>query len=118
MPQQTVFLQEEIGDKSITVLKTYDQQFAREVFDDMDDTARAELVTALHLENDYEVDGLTFDGDVIWEELVDQAREDYRLFSFFVVIEATGAKSGSLFVSPDWPSAERFAKNRIASERR
>lgn len=115
MPQQTIFLEEQVGDEHITVLKSYDQQFAREVFDGMDDTARAELVAALHLEDEYEAGDLTDEGDAIWDELVDQAREDGSLFSFFVVTTATGTRSDTLFVSPDWPSAEAFAKSRIAA---
>ena len=114
MPQQTIFLEEQIGDKHIRVLKCYDRQFAREVFDGMDDSARAELVAVLHLDDDHEAEALATEGDAIWEELMDQAREDGSLFSFFVVTEATGTTSDSLFVSPDWPSAEAFAKARIA----
>jgi hypothetical protein len=120
MPQQAIFLEEEIGDKRITVLKSYDRRFAREAFDAMDSAARTELIHALHLEDEYEPDDLasldlTSDGDVLWEEMVNQAREDERLFSFFVVTEASGPQSDTLFVSPDWPSAEQFAKSRIAS---
>jgi hypothetical protein len=86
----------------------------------MDSTARTELIKALHLEDEYDPDDLasldlTSDDDALWEEMVNQAREDERLFSFFVVTEAIGPRSDSLFVSPDWPSAEAFAKSRIAS---
>jgi hypothetical protein len=52
--------------------------------------------------------------DFIWEELCKAAREDVRLdpslYSFFVVSEITAGKAKDLFVSPDWPSAEEFAK--------
>jgi hypothetical protein len=118
MPQQAIFLDEQIGDKHITVLKSYDRQFAREVFDAMDEAARADLVRALHLEDEHEAAELASldliaEVDLLWDELVDQAREDSSLFSFFVVTEATGKKSDSLFVSPDWPSAEAFATDRL-----
>jgi hypothetical protein len=49
----------------------------------------------------------------LWEELLEAAREDGSLLSFFVVNEATGSRSESLYVSPDWPSAEAFARSRI-----
>jgi hypothetical protein len=51
--------------------------------------------------------------DFLWEELLEAAREDGNLLSFFVVNEAKGNVSESIYVSPDWPSAEAFAKKRI-----
>jgi hypothetical protein len=42
------------------------------------------------------------------------AQEDGPLLSFFIVNEMKGRLNENLFVSPDWPSAEAFAKNRIA----
>jgi hypothetical protein len=33
--------------------------------------------------------------------------------SFFVVNEVKGTVSESLYVSPDWPSAQAFAKQRL-----
>ena len=46
--------------------------------------------------------------------VVDQARERDNLFSFFVVNEIKGGHSESLYVSPDWPSAEDFAKRYLS----
>ena len=34
--------------------------------------------------------------------------------SFFIVNEIHGARSEGLWVSPDWPSAESFAKDRLS----
>ena len=50
----------------------------------------------------------------LWDEMVDQARERDNLFSFFVVNEIKGGHSESLYVSPDWPSAEDFAKRYLS----
>ena len=50
--------------------------------------------------------------------MCEAAREDVRndpsLYSFFVVSEASVAQKEDLYVSPDWPSAETYAKKRIA----
>jgi hypothetical protein len=35
------------------------------------------------------------------------------LSSFFVVVETNAGKAEELYVTPDWPSAEVFARNRI-----
>lgn len=50
----------------------------------------------------------------LWDELLEQAREDGQLLSFFIVNETTGKRSESLFVSPDWPNAELYAKQRTS----
>ena len=49
--------------------------------------------------------------------MLDSAREDGNLLSFFVVSEAQNGISKHLYVSPDWPSAEAFAKKRVAEVR-
>jgi hypothetical protein len=46
---------------------------------------------------------------------LDAAREDGNMLSFFVVSEATGDSSKGVYVSPDWPSAEAFAKSRVTA---
>ena len=123
MPKQEIFLEQKIGDRLIEVIKTYDQRYAREAFDSMDESALARLWTSLRPEELYEPSGLPklndpadVDGEAaafLWDELVDQAREDGTLFSFFVVNEVEGARSASLYVSPDWPSAQQFAQSRL-----
>jgi hypothetical protein len=42
--------------------------------------------------------------------------KDGNLVSFFVVNEENRSISKNLYVSPDWPSAQAFATNRLASE--
>jgi hypothetical protein len=123
MPQQEVFFEQKTGDRRIEVLKTYDRSYAREVFNRIDGEARESLAEALELRKNYapedipDPDGSDYD-DFLWEELCEAAREDVRndpsLYSFFVVSEASLAKNEDLYISPDWPSAEAYAKKRIA----
>jgi hypothetical protein len=123
MPKQEIFFEEKIGDRRVEVLKTYDRAYAREVFDGIDSEARGALASALELEKKYEptdipnLDANDYD-DFLWDELCDAAREDVRndpnLYSFFVVAEASAANAEDLYISPDWPSAEAYAKRRIA----
>jgi hypothetical protein len=53
--------------------------------------------------------------DFLWEELLEAAREDGNLLSFLVVNEAKGTRFEGLYIHPIWPSAEAFAKGRIAA---
>ncbi len=124
MPRQEMFFEQRSGDRRVEVLKTYDRSYAREVFSGIDAEARKALAAALELEKNYEPadipdpDGSDYD-DFLWDELLEAAREDVRndpnLYSFFVVTEAKPAQTQDLYISPDWPSAEAFAKSRIAS---
>ena len=118
MPQQTSFLDQTVGDTRIEVLKSYDEAFARDAFDQMDEEALRFLAQSLGLNgSDAEV-GLSPGGseyaDSIWEEMKDGAREDWNSFSYFIVAEESAAHTTLLFVSADWPSAEAFAKKRIS----
>ena len=123
MPQQEIFFEQKTGDRRIGVLKTYDRSYAREVFNRIDGEARESLAEALELRKNYapedipDPDGSDYD-DFLWEELCEAAREDVRndpsLYSFFVVSESSPAKHEDLYISPDWPSAEAYAKKRIA----
>ena len=119
MPKQEVFFEHQAGDRRVEVLKSYDQAYAREAFHNMDDAALQQLWTMLKPEEIYDPAGLPTLGDAegegeafLWDELLEQAREDGHLLSFFIVNETNGKHSESLFVSPDWPSAEAFAKAR------
>jgi hypothetical protein len=123
MPQQEVFFEQVTGNRRVQVLKTYDSAYAREVFDEMDNDAQTILWNSLDIEQTYDVGDLPSPGDpdradFLWDELLDAAREDVRLNpslrSFFVVNEIRSAAPQSLYVSPDWPSAESFAKNLLA----
>lgn len=120
MPQQEVFFEQESAGRRIEVLKTYDRQFAREAFAFMDKTAQAALWNSLRIEENYDPADLPpntdpDNEDFLWEELLEAAREDGNQLSFFVVNEARGKVHQYLYVSPDWPSAEAFAKARVAA---
>ena len=125
MPQQELFFEQPTAAGRIEVLKTYDQQYAREAFGNMDKPALQSLWKALKPEDIYDpinLPSLDDPNDVsgeaeafLWDELVDQARERDNLFSFFVVNEVKSGHSENLYVSPDWPSAEAFAKSRAVA---
>jgi hypothetical protein len=53
--------------------------------------------------------------DFLWEEMLEAAREDGNTLSFFVVIQTQNGRSQDLYISPDWPSAEAFAKSLTAA---
>jgi hypothetical protein len=124
MPRQEVFFEQTTGDRRVEVLKTYDRSYAREVFKGIGEEATAALAAALELEKNFEpadipaADASDYE-DFLWDELLEAAQEDVRadpnLYSFFVVAETQGAKAEDLYISPDWPSAEAFAKKRIAA---
>ena len=121
MPQQEVFYEQSLGDRRIQVLKTYDQSYARDAFDNMDETARRRLWNSLELHENYEPADLpqiqTQDGaDFMWDELLEAAHEDGNVLSFFVVNESGSGLTKSLYVSPDWPSAEGFAMSRLTGD--
>src|ERR1035441_4923729 len=109
MPQQEMFFEQKFGDKRIVVIKSYDQAFAREAFDQMPPEALRFLGSFLELDRDESVDESSSDDDrteAIWQEVQDSAREEWNSFSYFIVSEETAGRSLPLFVSADWPSAE------------
>ena len=119
MPQQEIFFERTSENGSITVLKTYDEQFAREAFNSMDEEAQTHLWSSLKPEDIYDPTGLPTTDEpedraaFLWDEITEQAREDWKTFSFFIVNEKKNGHSQNLYVSPDWPSAEAFAKFRL-----
>lgn len=123
MPKQEVFFEQAIQGKRVEVLKSYDQSYARDAFRNMDDTSLRRLWLALEPEKIYDptdLPSLNDPNDVngeaesfLWDELLERAREENNLFSFFIVNEVVGDRTESVYVSPDWPSAEAFAKERI-----
>jgi hypothetical protein len=125
MPKQEIFFEQQDGDRRIEVLKSYDQVYAREAFKSMDDDALKRLWEVLKPEEIYDVAGLPSLADpsdkngeaeaFLWDELLEHAREDGNLLSFFIVNETNGRHSESLYVSPDWPSAESYAKQRLSA---
>ena len=122
MPRQEIFLREAANGVEVEVLKTYDKSYAQEVFRGMSTEALEALAATLNLEGKYEVTDIpapdaTDYADFIWDEICEGAIEDVRqsptLNSFFVVVETNAGKAEELYVTPDWPSAEVFARNRI-----
>lgn len=120
MPKQELFFEQENGGRRVEVLKSYDQAYAREAFGSMDEDGQKRLWSVLNPEQTYESDDLPKLGDpegegeaFLWDELVEQAREEGSLTSFFVVNETVNRQTSCLYVSPDWPSAEAFAKERL-----
>lgn len=118
MPQQETFFEQTSGPLHVEVLKTYDRTYAREAFESMNETAYSRLWNSLGIEGLYDRGDIPSPDDAsrldfLWDELEDAAREEGNLCSFFVVVEANGGASNSIFVSADWPSAEAFAKDRI-----
>lgn len=123
MPKQETFLKDQAGAVAVEVIKTYDQSFAREVFDAMGESAIAALAQALEITTKYEPEDIPSPSDAeyddfLWEELKNDSVEDVRqspqLTSFFVVTVTKDGASEDCYVSTDWPSAERFAKAQLA----
>lgn len=125
MPKQEIFFEQQSGERRIEVLKSYDQGYAREAFNNMNDEAVRQLWSALKPEEIYDPAGLPALDDpndangeaeaFLWDELLEQAREDGPQLSFFIVNEVNDGRSESLYVAPDWPSAQSFAKGRLAA---
>jgi hypothetical protein len=116
MRVQETFLEKTAERGRILVIKTYDEKLAREAFEDLDEYAVAQVAAALHLDEQFEAQDIPspasadFHG-LVWEALADEAREEGQIKSFFVVYrELEGSPSKSLYVSPDWPSAEAFTQ--------
>lgn len=121
MPKQEIFFEQSAAGTRIEVLKSYDQSYAREAFGEMDEDALQALWEALKPEEIYDPAGLPALNDpagegeaFLWDELLEQAREDGNVLSFFIVHQTVNGRSEDLYVSPDWPSAEAFAKQRLA----
>lgn len=123
MPKQEVFFEQVMQGKRVEVLKSYDQSYAREAFRSMDESSLRRLWLALEPEKIYDpadLPSLNDPNDVndeaesfLWDELLEQAREGDNELSFFIVNEVIEDRTESLYVSPDWPSAEAFAKERM-----
>ena len=123
LPKQETFLHEAANGVEVEVLKTYDKSYAQEVFRGMSPEALKALAATLSLADNYEATDIPAPdaddyADFLWDEICEGAIEDVRqsptLSSFFVVVESKDGKSQELYLSPDWPSAEEFAKQRLA----
>ena len=120
MPQQEVYFEQKAGERRVEVLKVYDRSYARKAFTNMDEIAQTYLWNSLGINEKHDAEDLppvhgAAGEDFLWEELLEEAREDGNLLSFFVVNEVKGSVSESLYVSPDWPSAEAFAKQLLVA---
>ena len=120
MPKQELFFEQENEGRRVEVLKSYDQAYAREAFGNMNEDGQKRLWSLLKPEDIYEAEELPKLGDAegeaeafLWDELVEQAREEGAMVSFFIVNETVNRRTSSLYVSPEWPSAEAFAKERL-----
>jgi hypothetical protein len=116
MPQQEIFFEQQIGNRKVEVLKSYDTVFAHEAFARMQSGAVDFLADSLKLAEKYEpadippADQEQY-AEMLWEDLQDGARENWNTFSYFVVMETqTGGLPTPVFVSNDWPTAEAFVK--------
>jgi|ERR1035441_4862181 hypothetical protein len=110
MPIQEVFFFQELDGKQLEVIKTYDSRFAREAFEGMDESAKQVLSDSLVSEGMLEPRSSDFQDDELWEGIEEGAREDWNSFSYFVVRAGKVPSLKPVFVSSDWPTAERFAK--------
>lgn len=117
---QETFFTQIVGARRVEVLKSYDQAYAREAFQAMSRPALQHLWRSLKPEDIYASEDLprldVLDGEAeafLWDELLEQARESGNQLSFFVVNESLEQKTETLYVSPDWPSAEAFATTRL-----
>jgi hypothetical protein len=119
MPRPETFMDRQIGDRRVRVLKVYDRAYARDVLAGMNESARACLWKALRLDEEYEPGEIppmnsTDAEDILWDALLEDSREDGNLCSFFVVAEDRADRTDGLYVSPDWPSSEEFANTVIS----
>jgi len=121
MPKQETFFEQQCGAAKVEVLKSYDSGYAHEAFKNMDGDALKRLWLSLDVENKYDAAELPPLGqpngegeDFLWDELLDSAREYGNEVSYFIVNEIHSARSKSLWVSPDWSSAESFARDRLS----
>lgn len=118
MREQSTFFDQQIGDRRIIVVKTYDAKLARAAFDQMTQEGLDALAASLELGSKFDVADIPSSNDqafadFLWEAIEDGAREDWDAFSYFIVKEEGADQSVALFVSPDWPSAEAFVKNTL-----
>jgi hypothetical protein len=116
MRLQETYLEKSVNGGRALVIKSYDEKLAREAFESVGDDTLGLIATALKLSDLFEAEDIPDAQsaeyrDFLWEVLSDEAREDGHTKSFFVVMkEISGQLPAALYVSPDWPSAELFAR--------
>lgn len=89
MPEQTTLFEQQVGDRRVVVLKTFDESFARHAFDQMTPEALSALGASLELESKFDPSDIPTPGDInfagfLWSALQDDAREDWNRFSYFI----------------------------------
>ena len=113
MPAQETFLDREVAGSRVQVVKTYDREYAREVFGMMATSAKAYLWRSLGMDESYDAADMPEDpGDrdeFLLDEMLSSGREDWKSFSYFVVLQTFDGEPSPTFVCSDWPSAEAFA---------
>ena len=114
MPAQELFMDAVIDGRKVQVVKTFDRLYAQEAFGEMSDEAKAFLWRSLKPEDIYDPAGLPTEPGIeydtfLLDELLDQGREEWNSFSYFVVLDERSGRQEPTFVSPDWPTAEAFA---------
>ena len=114
MLAQETFLERRRGANVIAVVKTYDQKYAREAFQDLNEAALGTLAHSLKLEDLYEREDIPSTDnenyrDFLWDTLLEESREDGSVLSFFVVYREVDSTRENLLVTSDWPTAEAFA---------
>jgi hypothetical protein len=118
MPTEEIFLERRVGEDVVAVVKTYDEKFAREAFQEMDDVALSALAESLRLDELYERSEIPARTesefpDFVWETVLDESGEDGSTRSFFVVYRESKGGRKNLLVTPDWPTAESFAAHLV-----
>ena len=116
MPAQEVFIDSVIDGNRVQVGKTYDQGYVPEAFGMMADSAKAFLWSSIKPEEIYEASELPIEPDIehdafLLDEMLDQGREEWNLFSYFAVLSESDGRQEPVLVSADWPTAETFAKS-------
>jgi len=119
MPMQKTFLSRKVGMNRFAIVKTYDTYLARETFTDMNPLALDHLAKSLAIEEQYNPEDIPQSADdyreLLWDEMAESAREDGQRCSFFVVTRTSLQIELPIYVSGDWPSAERYVQ-KIASQ--
>jgi hypothetical protein len=83
MPKQEMILKDSAGRVTVEVIKTYDRDYAREVFNGMEQDAMEALAQALEPAKQYEPADIPNPDEIeyksfLWEQLSDESLEDVR----------------------------------------
>jgi hypothetical protein len=84
MPPQTTYFEQQIGEKRIVVVKSYDAAFAQEAFRQVNLDALSFLSRSLNVTDTPLPEDENY-ADALWDEVQEGAREDWNTFSYFIV---------------------------------